>query len=215
AGRPAHGRRAPTARGPRPRRRARRGVVPRPRCPPPHPHHRRPRPGTGGGGGPVEPPRTVARPAWGGALDRGLRAAARCAGGRCRPGAGCRAAHRCEGPRPRPGPRRAHRRAAQRLPVVLLRLLAPVAPRRRAPPRRVLPRHEHRHHAFAYFALARFSLPRPCGRTHLMSTSWTPSPASPPRHRRVPTPLGDYLIAAEGGALTGVWREAQSHFPAA
>lgn len=48
-----------------------------------------------------------------------------------------------------------------------------------------------------------------------MSTTSTPAPDSAPRHRRVPTPLGDYLIAAEGGALTGVWREAQSHFPAA
>lgn len=39
--------------------------------------------------------------------------------------------------------------------------------------------------------------------------------STPPgaRHRRVRTPLGSYLIAAESGAVTGVWREEQSHFP--
>ncbi|ATG55439.1 cysteine methyltransferase [Brachybacterium ginsengisoli] len=36
---------------------------------------------------------------------------------------------------------------------------------------------------------------------------------SGPRHRRVATPLGVYLIAAEGDALVGVWRLDQSHFP--
>lgn len=50
-----------------------------------------------------------------------------------------------------------------------------------------------------------------------------PEPASParpepaddpaPRHLRVDTPLGAYVLAAEGEALTGVWREAQAHFP--
>ena len=39
-----------------------------------------------------------------------------------------------------------------------------------------------------------------------------PAPATP-RHRRVTTPLGTYLLAAEAGSLTGVWREEQSHFP--
>lgn len=33
------------------------------------------------------------------------------------------------------------------------------------------------------------------------------------RHRRLTTDLGVYLIAAEGSALTGVWREGQKHFP--
>ncbi|EWS81124.1 methylated-DNA--[protein]-cysteine S-methyltransferase [Brachybacterium phenoliresistens] len=37
----------------------------------------------------------------------------------------------------------------------------------------------------------------------------------PARHLRVPTALGTYLIAAEGDAVTGVWREEQAHFPAA
>ena len=34
-----------------------------------------------------------------------------------------------------------------------------------------------------------------------------------PRHRRLPTPLGTYVLAAEGGAVTGLWREEQTHFP--
>lgn len=34
-----------------------------------------------------------------------------------------------------------------------------------------------------------------------------------PHHRRVPTTLGTYVIAAQDGALTGVWRQEQSHFP--
>lgn len=33
------------------------------------------------------------------------------------------------------------------------------------------------------------------------------------RHRRLSTPVGPYLIAAEGEALTGIWREQQQHFP--
>ncbi|AXK44515.1 methylated-DNA--[protein]-cysteine S-methyltransferase [Brachybacterium saurashtrense] len=41
------------------------------------------------------------------------------------------------------------------------------------------------------------------------------APTDAPRHRRVPTPLGDYLIAAEGESLTGVWRDGQAHFPGA
>lgn len=41
-----------------------------------------------------------------------------------------------------------------------------------------------------------------------------PAPATvEPRHRRVATPLGTYLLAAEAESLTGVWREEQSHFP--
>lgn len=39
----------------------------------------------------------------------------------------------------------------------------------------------------------------------------TPPPG--PRHRRLPTALGTYVLAAEDGALTGLWREEQSHFP--
>ncbi|WP_193104775.1 methylated-DNA--[protein]-cysteine S-methyltransferase [Brachybacterium sp. FME24] len=34
-----------------------------------------------------------------------------------------------------------------------------------------------------------------------------------PHHRRVLTSLGTYLIAAQDGALTGVWRQEQSRFP--
>lgn len=41
------------------------------------------------------------------------------------------------------------------------------------------------------------------------------APTDAPRHRWLPTPLGDYVIAAEGESLTGVWREAQAHFPGA
>lgn len=33
------------------------------------------------------------------------------------------------------------------------------------------------------------------------------------RHRSIPTPLGTYLLAAEGEAIIGLWREAQAHFP--
>lgn len=44
--------------------------------------------------------------------------------------------------------------------------------------------------------------------------SVAPALASP-RHIRVSTPLGSYLIAAEGPAITGIWREGQKHFPAA
>ncbi|GAA1484398.1 methylated-DNA--[protein]-cysteine S-methyltransferase [Brachybacterium fresconis] len=55
-----------------------------------------------------------------------------------------------------------------------------------------------------------------------MSTTPSPTPRPPgadhagsrPRHRRLPTPLGTYVIAAEGDAVTGLWREEQSHFPA-
>lgn len=36
-----------------------------------------------------------------------------------------------------------------------------------------------------------------------------------PRHRRVATPLGTYLLVAEADSLTGLWRNAQSHFPRA
>lgn len=36
-----------------------------------------------------------------------------------------------------------------------------------------------------------------------------------PRHRVLATPLGEYLIAAEGQAITGVWRRDQAYFPAA
>jgi methylated-DNA-[protein]-cysteine S-methyltransferase len=48
----------------------------------------------------------------------------------------------------------------------------------------------------------------------------THSPTDPaPRHLRLDTPVGRYLIAArrtpEGDAVTGVWRENQSHFPRA
>jgi methylated-DNA-[protein]-cysteine S-methyltransferase len=56
-------------------------------------------------------------------------------------------------------------------------------------------------------------------------TAATPSPtpgpvASPgatgrPRHRRVATALGEYVIAAEGESITGLWRDAQSHYPRA
>lgn len=48
-----------------------------------------------------------------------------------------------------------------------------------------------------------------------MTTSHSPRiPTTPaPRHRLVPTPLGTYVIAAEGPALTGVWRQEQTHFP--
>ncbi|WP_114856421.1 methylated-DNA--[protein]-cysteine S-methyltransferase [Brachybacterium sp. YJGR34] len=40
-----------------------------------------------------------------------------------------------------------------------------------------------------------------------------PTTTALPRHRRVDTPIGPYLIAAEGEALTGVWRQDQAHFP--
>lgn len=40
------------------------------------------------------------------------------------------------------------------------------------------------------------------------------TPHTGPRHRHVPTALGDYLLAAEGDAVTGVWRQDQSSFPA-
>lgn len=43
-------------------------------------------------------------------------------------------------------------------------------------------------------------------------SSRTPT-APAPRHRLVATPLGTYVIAAEGPALTGVWRQEQSHYP--
>ncbi len=33
------------------------------------------------------------------------------------------------------------------------------------------------------------------------------------RHRTVATPLGEYTIAAEGAAITGIWRRDQAHFP--
>lgn len=39
------------------------------------------------------------------------------------------------------------------------------------------------------------------------------TPTTAPRHRWVTTPLGDYVLAAEGEALTGVWRRDQSHPP--
>lgn len=35
------------------------------------------------------------------------------------------------------------------------------------------------------------------------------------RHRHVPTALGDYVLAAEGDSLTGLWRAAQSRYPRA
>lgn len=38
--------------------------------------------------------------------------------------------------------------------------------------------------------------------------------APSPRHRRLSTPLGTYVLAAQGDAITGVWRQEQSHFPA-
>lgn len=54
-----------------------------------------------------------------------------------------------------------------------------------------------------------------------MTTTPSPAPrrtgpdhaAPSPRHRRLPTSLGTYVLAAEGDAVTGLWREEQSHFP--
>src|SRR5690625_1029471 len=43
------------------------------------------------------------------------------------------------------------------------------------------------------------------------------SPASPVAgrvHRHLDTPLGTYVLAADGDDLVGVWREAQKKFPA-
>lgn len=34
-----------------------------------------------------------------------------------------------------------------------------------------------------------------------------------PRHRTTRTPLGEYTIAAEGAAITGIWRRDQAHYP--
>lgn len=47
------------------------------------------------------------------------------------------------------------------------------------------------------------------------SDSAPSAPATAPRHLVVTTPLGRYVLAAEGGELTGVWRAAQAHYPAA
>ncbi|MFC0676027.1 methylated-DNA--[protein]-cysteine S-methyltransferase [Brachybacterium hainanense] len=41
------------------------------------------------------------------------------------------------------------------------------------------------------------------------------SAPAPPRHLRIPTPLGIYVISAQGPAITGVWREDQAYFPTA
>ena len=35
------------------------------------------------------------------------------------------------------------------------------------------------------------------------------------RHRVIATPLGRYILAADGEAITGIWREGQQHFPSA
>ena len=40
-----------------------------------------------------------------------------------------------------------------------------------------------------------------------------PADTARTRHRRIATPLGLYLIAAEGAAVTGLWRQDQSRFP--
>ncbi|MFC7374003.1 methylated-DNA--[protein]-cysteine S-methyltransferase [Brachybacterium sp. GCM10030268] len=42
-----------------------------------------------------------------------------------------------------------------------------------------------------------------------------PATTSPnaPRHRRVATALGEYVFAAEGEGITGLWRARQSHYP--
>ncbi|MGP9537733.1 methylated-DNA--[protein]-cysteine S-methyltransferase [Brachybacterium sp. AOP43-C2-M15] len=44
-----------------------------------------------------------------------------------------------------------------------------------------------------------------------MTDSHTSAAAA--RHRRVTTPLGQYLLAADGEALTGIWRKGQSRSP--
>lgn len=41
----------------------------------------------------------------------------------------------------------------------------------------------------------------------------TVTPAPAPVHTTVETPLGTYVLATRGDALTGVWREDQAHFP--
>src|SRR5690625_7728279 len=40
------------------------------------------------------------------------------------------------------------------------------------------------------------------------------SPVAGRGHRRLETPLGTYVLAADGDDLVGVWREAQKKFPA-
>lgn len=51
--------------------------------------------------------------------------------------------------------------------------------------------------------------------TPATTTDATPAQARSARHLRLRTPLGPYAIAAEGGAITGLWRDEQAHYPSA
>lgn len=48
-----------------------------------------------------------------------------------------------------------------------------------------------------------------------MSPNQHPARLHSTRHLVVPTRLGEYVIAAEGDAITGIWRRGQAHYPRA
>src|SRR5699024_3500045 len=139
-------------------------------------------------------------------MDGRLRAAARRASDRCGPGPRRGPARR--GPRARPR-RRLHgpgHLPASCLPVAQLRRDASVAPPRRAAPCTPHPPEGE----------LLSTPPDPSPRPEPTVTTGT-SPASPVAgrvHRHLETPLGTYVLAADGDDLVGVWREAQKKFPA-